>query len=302
MNLSRQLHPRLYTKFDELERRALTDAVATGEEGERRRQVWSRHTLIWTRTYGGPFVAKLLGFGAAVGLSLAWLGDTHSALAGASLVASLGGGVAWLARFTRQNRRTVTPEEFENLLPLLELTPTEALYCDALKALAGLRLIPEHETTSIAAQLSSLLDSAYQLERQHPLLAASLGEGREALEAEVRELRQRLQAATDAIAQRSLSESLALCEGRLRSRLELEQQRARVEAQAETVAQTFKSLKESLLRLTLAPHVLTQPDLAGALQAISTITAVTRALESPVDPRVEGTESPQRVDPQRVLG
>jgi hypothetical protein len=286
VNLSRQLHPALYKKFDELERRALADAVAQGDEGQRRRQVWGRHTAIWFRLYGGPFFAKLLGLTAATGASVAWFGESHSLLAGAALATSVGGAVAWLARFVQTNRRTVSPEEFENLLPLLELSASEALYCDALKTLAGLRHIPEHETTTIAAQLSSLLDSAYHLDRHRALLATSLGEGREALEAEVRDLRQRLGAASDPVARESLRESLALCEGRLRNRVELEHQRSRVEAQAEAVTQTFKGLKESLVRLTLAPHVLTQPDLAGALQSISNLAAVTQALERPVDQAV----------------
>jgi hypothetical protein len=47
-----------------------------------------------------------------------------------------------------------------------------------------------------------------------------------------------------------------------------------------TCQQSFKGLRESLLRLQLAPHALNQPDIAGALQAMTGLHALSTAFEA----------------------
>ena len=282
MDVSKSLHPRIYEATDDWEARF----YQFGQKSEEFNRTAARHHTIWLKTYGGTFLLRLgVDLGIAIGgpLALDALGAPDP-IARVFAIAGLTGMVADMLLFVRRNRRTVSPEELKNLLPTLELSPLERVYCEAVIALAENREVPETGKQEIVAQLNRLLSAHVRLEEQRAGLLGAMGDlqARADLEAERDALRAKRQAATDAVALGALEKSLELCERRLENRTAVEPGLERLDAQAEMIRQTLLSLRESLARLRAAGP-LASPDVEDIKRSVEGITAQTRSVEQAVE-------------------
>ena len=283
MDVSKSLHPRIYEATDDWEARF----YQFGQKSEEFNRTAARHHTIWLKTYGGTFLLRLgVDLGIAIGgpLALDALGAPDP-IARVFAIAGLTGMVADMLLFVRRNRRTVSPEELKNLLPTLELSPLERVYCEAVIALAENREVPETGKQEIVAQLNRLLSAHVRLEEQRAGLLDAMGnlQARADLEAERDALRAKMEAATDAVALGVLRQSLELCERRLENRTALEPGLERLDAQAEMIRQTLLSLRESLARLRAAAGPLASPDVEDIKRSVEGITAQTRSVEQAVE-------------------
>jgi hypothetical protein len=279
--LTRLMHPNLLAKFDALDEQELSDVVMLGPEGKRRRAIWrSRQRLLLARQGAAAVgrvaatVAMLAGFAA-----LGELVDSEAINALGIGVIAVAQPVMWL-RFYRRSRQQRTAAEFRAQQPLLELSPAEAVACEAVCVLSEVTVLPEFESRQLAAELNRLLDLAFQADAQRAGLATARSGERAALVDELKALHARLEATTDAQTRETLKQSVSLCAERLSNRDEVDALSGRADAQAEVILQNLKRLHETLLRLRATPHAFSQVDLDAALKASAGLTALTHDLEA----------------------
>lgn len=168
-------------------------------------------------------------------------------------------------------------------LPLMILSPTEAVYVETVALLTALQEKVEEQTVrNILLQLNALLANDRQLEIQRQRLAGGVEQHPvAALETNLTEFAQRLRETEDPITQQSLQQSLQMCAARLEDSRTMQQNLQRVTAQQEAVQQSLASARSSLLRMQTAP-ALASPAVEEITLAVTQINRQTQSVEAAV--------------------
>lgn len=193
------------------------------------------------------------------------------------LVMMAAAGIIAYAYKLIRSRPALSPDDIRRLLPLLHLDDGEQAYIDTLLALGENPSLNEETAAQIARELSSLLDTYYELQNQLDGLREAMGT---ASDEEREKLRKRLQETEDTEARTALQESLQLLEHRLKNQHTLATHVQRMEAHLELILQTLKSLRESLARLKLAPEGLGEFDVEQLRQRLQELRQEATAIEN----------------------
>ncbi len=161
--------------------------------------------------------------------------------------------VAARTRPKRRLARSVDPTELEAVLPLLNLSRPERLYCDALLAIAAM---PEPESSSSHAtllkELNGLLAANRAIEARKRSILPLLGShSPDELEAEEARIAARLEAEMDPVVRQSREQSLRLCQSRLENGRALARGLERLNAQQEAITHALASATSSMARLQM---------------------------------------------------
>lgn len=215
--------------------------------------------------------------GAVLGGAIATLSPNIADPQAIVLVMMVVAGIVAYAYKLIRSRPALSPDDIRRLLPLLHLDDGEQAYIDTLLALGENPSLSEETAAQIARELSTLLDTYYELQSQLDGLREAMGT---ASEEERENLRKRLKEAQDAEARAALEQSLQLLEQRLKSQYALATYVQRMEAHLELILQTLKSLRESLARLKLAPEGLNEFDVEQLRQHLLELRQEAAAIEN----------------------
>jgi hypothetical protein len=231
-------------------------------------------------------------------MAAAQFGDTNTAAFLALLAAAfatMAGGL-WVGRrqpdLMTQLRQSVTSEEMAAVFPLLQLSPAERVYAEALQTAASLKPgADDPALREILPQLRQLVEQSRQLEAQRERVRAAMSSHSEApLEHDRAEFARQLHDATDPVVRQALQQSLQSCESRLDDARQFAAVLQRLNAQQEMILQTLSSLQSSLARRGLGDAALAAPDLGELQEAVSRVTrdnqAIDKAMQEVVTLRV----------------
>lgn len=258
-----ELHPRLFAATDRL-----TSGMFAGhmQDPEFIKAIGS-HGGAWWRAYGKAFMAlsavSIAGI-AAVGYLGKQIGESWMGFAAFFLVVVLFGILY------QRNRRQLTSEELEALMPALDLDPVEVAYAEAILALANSQLPPE-DRSSLMKDLYRLLDEESTLVRQEKALHQVVSKaGFDALDAEAKRLEERATSARDEEARKSFERSLEAVRARMDHQERFAPYMERIEAHRELIRQTLLGVKETLGRTKIAPGI-SAPDWQGLREVLAQV-------------------------------
>jgi|GEM_PF-1831577 len=251
MHLERDLiHPELFRATDQFS----SGVWMTGGAGVPPEQMkaFTAHSNLWWRDnwkkatawFVGWFVA-IIGGGALV---KTYLGKPWTAIF-ILLFMALTVFVS-IAAYNRERRR-LTAEELDTMLPMLDLTPIQRAYAEALVAMGDVAF-PADQRREILTQLNRLLDEEARL-RSIRQTGASHAAAQDEIAKERDEIIAKLDRTQDRVTRDALTRGLEICDRRLAAAADLSQTEERVDAQLEMIAQAIRGVRDSLHRLKSAP-------------------------------------------------
>ena len=229
----------------------------------------------------------------AIPIFLAGAGIGHptaDSLATAIGTAVVGGtaGTIWTMRASLKATlsKTLLYDEMKAVFPLLTLTRSERIYCDALQLIARTEADESTEKSlrDMVKQLNQLLDNHRQIEtRRHALLSVMGMNNITELEAEYGTLGRRLDQNRDPIARQGLQQSLQACASRLETAKTLGQTLERLNIQQEAITQTLSSALAAMARMQVAPQVQASLVANEITQTVTQMNQQTYATEQAVE-------------------
>lgn len=199
----------------------------------------------WTSAYGRGCLNACLGYAAANALGI-WLGYLidHP---GPFFLAMLG-SAAHAINWYRVNRRTVTVDELEALLPIIPVDPNLRLYAETLLDLYRQRVDATLRREAIQ-EMNALIEDDQSLGQARKRLEAAIARtDARSLEAEIDQLQSKADGTTDAMARVAYEEALALARSRQESARRRQPLLDRIDAQQEVIRQTLLRLRADLGR------------------------------------------------------
>jgi hypothetical protein len=271
------VHAVIWQACDELEAGVL---LASVDKSPMMMTHLARHQTAWLKAYWRPIVVGLAAYAAALAASIALAAQLDAKWLVA--VAGLGVAVHALACLVA-HRRTVTVEELEALLPLLQLSPNGRIYAETL-ALVYKSPIDDAVKREAIAELKGLMDQDDALGRQWERLSklGAVADGGE-IEADIQRLESLRDSATDPSAKRTYEEGVSLAlerkEAAERYRPLIEQ----IDAEREVVRQAFLRLKDDVVR-SMGPTAGWERESLPALRrSVSTVREHAEALERAIE-------------------
>ncbi len=215
---------------------------------------------------------------------------TPTSIAAAIGIAAVGttAGVIWSVRATPKVtlQKTFLYDEMKAVFPLLTLTRSERIYCDALQLIARTDADESTEKSlrDMVKQLNQLLENHRQIEtRRHALLSVMGMNNVAELEAEYGTLGRRLDQNVDPIARQALQQSLQACASRLETAKTLGQTLERLNVQQEAITQTLSSALAAMARMQVAPQVQASLVAAEITTTVTQMNQQTYAVEQAVE-------------------
>jgi hypothetical protein len=180
--------------------------------------------------------------------------------------------------------RSLRVEEIEAMTPILNLTPHETAYMEALTFLAGMGSEVDRSTIrDILKELNQLMGQSRQLEKYRDDLQAAMGSASAGdLEAKRADLARRFELTRDPTARTAAAHSLQMLDERIAGANVLQPNLERVEAQLEAISEAFASAQTTMARLKIAPAPVSAPDLESIRQSITEVTGQAKAVEQAV--------------------
>lgn len=214
-----------------------------------------QHTRVWWKTYRTGFLTWTF---ALIAIWLICLGLAR--VLGAWPIAFAGAVTAMvIVMGYRNNSRTMTVEEWEALLPGLNLGPVETEYSQAMITLHK-SPIADEQHQEIIQQMNMLMDEHERLLEFRNNFQAWQGEvNAQSVQAEIDELQRKLTETSDENARGFYQQSIALAETRSARIGNIQPEMDRLDAQESLIRQTLKSLRDSFSLLKMGPKVET-PD------------------------------------------
>lgn len=256
------------------------DAYEAGIYAGRVGEGWAKHQQIWWKTYGKGF---LLGSIAYVALLIGSIAVSRTLDSPALMLLTLGALSAHAVWAYSRNRRSLTPEELEALLPDLQLTPNGRIYAECLVALHRAPIDPASRREAMV-ELQALMADEDQLAtyRAEAEAIAASSDADEVLR-EIEVLEAKLNSVTDPVAQATYAQSLEIARGRLDSANRYRPYFERVDAQLEVVRQTLLRFRSDLGRASGSGRLTALESLPGlrrsALEIRSHAEEIERAVE-----------------------
>ncbi|MCW5939608.1 MAG: hypothetical protein KF884_01215 [Fimbriimonadaceae bacterium] len=270
-----KLHPMLWKAFD-----AYESAMYTGALGKDGASAFMAHQKAWWKHYGKGFLLGAAVWLAAI-VGLAWVGKQFSTPL-PMFAGMIGCGVHAVIA-TMRNRRTATVDEIEALLPVLNLTPLGKLYAELVVELFRADLEPKVRDAAVH-QLNGLLDHHDVLEGRRRVMEAAIAQtDPAAVEAEVRLIEAKRDAATDLSARATYEHSLEMARERLTVAERYRPFLERVDAQQEVVRQTLLQVRADLGRAKAAPAEWASTTLDGLRTSNLSIRSHAEEIERAVD-------------------
>ena len=203
-----------------------------------------------------------------------------------ALVLILGTGL-WLgAGFAlyRRTQKQATWAEIDAVRPILNLTQSQVLYLDCVKAVLDSRVLEESQKQSWLASLNASLDQALELDKLYADMRESLGGSSvQEMEAERLRLQSRMDAADDPTSKEIFRQSLEMAADRLSRSDGMAAQIERAEAHLELTRQTFIKTRETLMGLEIGSKRSTQIDLEPLRANLARVQNEAFAIRSAID-------------------
>jgi hypothetical protein len=193
-------------------------------------------------------------------------------------------GIRGLVKTQAELTKDVNADVMRSASHLVQLTPSEKLYCDAVAALAGAdAILPDSALHDLMRQLNDLLASARRLSGQiAQALASGGGDAAAQLEQTVAELAAKRDRQEDPTARRMMDQSIALCEQRLEAARAMAPLREQAEAQLELIHQTLASVQSTVACLQAAGAADMDSDIHSLQTAITQTNQQARSVEAAV--------------------
>lgn len=279
------LHPTIFDAVNQWQSHVtMTMATDLGLGKSEKYEAYNRHQKVWWKEYGK---AVLIGSGIwatliAGCLVAAKATDNRMFAAGAML--SICAAVAHGIWAYYENKKLITLDELEALLPSLDLSQLQVDYCAAFVDLYKNKGIDTTHRKEILGQLNLLIDESARLSAQKVSLSEYLGatEHREKLRNEVERLESKMNATQDQVTRDTYAGSLEIARKRLERFGASAPILERIDAQIELVSQTMGSMREVLVRLRNAPSV-DSSDLGSLRTRVEQIQNQGNILESAFD-------------------
>jgi hypothetical protein len=288
MRLTRnEVHESIWRQIDELQSQWSWGASMGKLDGEQFK-TYAKHQQIWFKRYGKALTAWIfLWFALVIGGAAAVKNFVDPSFAGAFFALMLAIGFVGAWKGYEGNKRTVYPEELENLVDAIELTDVQRVYVDALLGAAQNPALDEAELREAISNLNRLLDDEQRLRAYRSALRAAHGRGvAEDLDEERERIERLMASVNDDVAHAALRRSLEMLESRRKRWEDLEPHLARVDAQLELIRQTMLGARDALDRLKFAPgQIAAAPtiDVEGLRANVDDIYRQTQSIERAVE-------------------
>jgi len=240
------------------------------------------HWNVWVKTYGAGCAgvcASAFAFfvGSVVLVKALDIGKGPVALT------ALGAFIAsffFLYWMYQRHLKSMTNEELAALKPVLNVSPVQKAYVEAIVALSSSHAIPEEEGREIVTHLNALVDEDLRLIDQEARLTDTSYPD---LEAERDRLRSLIVSTKDPVARAAYEQSLEIAETRIASADIHDVSIERIAAQREMIRQAIYSVRESIARTHgEAPHF-PNLNIDALRQTVVTANQQARAIEAAID-------------------
>ncbi len=276
-----ELHPSIFEAFNEWQSQIGVLLSTAGEDRTSQMAAYNKHQKAWWKEYGNAVMGWGLGYIAAGGGVFAIANQLNNGMVG---VAGLGIFIAGIVHGCvgySKNKKQVTLDEMEALLPSLNLTPLQRTYCEIFVALQRSAALDGGHRREILDQLNQLLEDGIRLAQKRKLLAEQFGsrEVREGLEGEVRGLEMRLSTTQDVLARDAFEKALSIARARLARYGDSAPVVERADGQLELISQTMASFREILISFAQAPNA-EDLDISALRERVGQIQSQSQAIES----------------------
>jgi hypothetical protein len=187
-------------------------------------------------------------------------------------------------RYQYRLRKQNTEAQLASLgLPVIARSKEEKLYSDLVEELSQASGATEDAARSLLREMNALMGSYRMLEQRYEDGKKAMGNRSvEGLEAELRGLQKRAEAATDPVTREALEQSVQLCRSRIESAKALTLAQERAKAHQEVVLQTLGSVHTAFAHMRNAPNDV-YFEAEQLLETVNDLQSRTRAVEQAVE-------------------
>lgn len=247
-----QVHPAL---FDAAKRAAngLATGYTTGATDKM--QAYMAHQKIWWKEYGKSTILMMVLFIAQLVGTIAMGKALGKPVLAVAFIACLAIWAAVLVVMLGKNQKILTLEELKVLTPVIDLTPVQKVYADALVLLEENEL-PKESKDEVMRQMYRLVDEEIRLTklRDRGVTAPTT---LEEIDAERAKIEAKIASSTDPVSRDALQKSLEMAEARRSAARELSLVEERVDAQLSMVDQAIRGIRDGLRRMRATPTATT---------------------------------------------